>query len=107
MSMAVTKRPIIPPYHLESICKTIAETNDGLTGTEIGKILSDSGIKDPDPSLTKWKRLYNAFVSSQNLHQCSNQILVFLSQAMQPTRYFGKHELFLSRLHELNKRLSF
>ncbi len=98
--------PVIAPYHLESICQTIAATTDGLTGTEIGKILGDCGINDTDPDLTKWKRLYNAFAHSQNQLQSSNKILDFLSYAMQPSRYFGKDELFHSRLNELNKRLS-
>ncbi|MEI9808336.1 MAG: TIGR02391 family protein [Bacteroidota bacterium] len=107
MSVTVVKRPVIAPHHLESICQLIAATDGGLTGSEIGKILADSGIADPDPLNTKWRRLYNAFVSSQNKHACSNQVLVFLCNAMQPTRYFGKDELYRSRLSELNKRLAF
>jgi uncharacterized protein (TIGR02391 family) len=101
------KRPIIAPYHLEGICKTIAATENGLTGTEIGKILADCKIADSDPGATKWKRLYNAFVGSQNLHQCSNPVLAFLQHAMQPSRYISKNELFHARLNELNKQLSF
>jgi hypothetical protein len=62
MSTTTKKAPIIEPYNLESICKLIAATDDGLTGTEIGKILGDCRIKDTDPAMTKWKRLYNAFV---------------------------------------------
>ncbi|HEY9000471.1 MAG TPA: TIGR02391 family protein [Mucilaginibacter sp.] len=107
MPSEVTKHPIIPPYHLESICQTIAATSEGLTGTEIRKILGDCGIKDTDPEMTKWKRLYNAFVHYQNRNQCSNQILNFLSYSMQPSRYLGKDELFHFRLNELNKCLSF
>jgi uncharacterized protein (TIGR02391 family) len=85
----------------------IADTTNGLTGTEIGKILGDSKIKDTDPAMTKWKRLYNAFVNIQNKQQCSNSILNFLHQAMHPSRYIGKNEIFQSRRHELNKLLSF
>ncbi len=101
------KRPIIAPYHLEGICKTVAATENGITGTEIGKILADCRIADPDPTITKWKRLYNAFAGSQNLHQCSNAVLAFLSNAMQPSRYIGRAEQFHFRLNELNKQLSF
>ncbi|HEX4373727.1 MAG TPA: TIGR02391 family protein, partial [Puia sp.] len=64
-------------------------------------------IQDTDPGITKWKRLYNAFTRSQKKHQCSNQVLQFLTAAMQPSRYFGKQEFFITRLNELNKRLSF
>ena len=90
----MTKQPIIQPYHLEGICQTIAATAEGLTGMEIGKILRDYRISDIDTGLTKWKRLYNAFVNEQNRNQCSNQILNFLSFSMQPSRYLGKDELY-------------
>jgi len=103
----MTKQPIIQLYHLEGICQTIAATEEGLTGTEIGKILRDCRISDIDSGLTKWKRLYNAFVNEQNRNQCSNQILNFLSFSMQPSRYLGKDELYQFRLNELNQRLSF
>ena len=103
----IKKQYTIQPHHLEPICQVIASTNDGLTGTEIGKILADCGIIDSDPTMTKWKRLYNAFVHSQNAHQCSNQVLKFLSTAMQPSRYLGNNQLYQYRLNELNKTLSF
>jgi hypothetical protein len=75
MENSVKRHPILQPPILEAICQTIAATDGGLTGTEIGKILGDCGIKDTDPSTTKWKRLYNAFIGWQNKHQCSNHIL--------------------------------
>lgn len=92
---------------LENICRVIANTETGITGTEIGKILADSMIQDTDPTLTKWKRLYNAFSNYQNKNQCSNNILTFLSRAMQPVRYVDNPELFEHRLLEINKRLCF
>jgi len=101
------RHPSIQPHNLEPICQIIASTTDGLTGSEIGKILSDCGITDTDPGMTKWKRLYNSFIHSQNKHLCSNQILKFLSTAMQPSRYLGNEGLYHSRLNELNKSLSF
>ena len=70
-----TRHPLLEPHLLESICRTIADTSTGLSGTEIGKILADSGIYDIDPTNTKWKRLYNAFVNWQNQNHCSNHIL--------------------------------
>lgn len=101
------KYPIISPYHLEGICETIASTSDGLTGSEISKILVDCGIDDYSPDMKKSKRLYNAFVSIQNNSKCSNKILNFLSSAMQPSRYLGKDNVFHQRLNDLNKSLSF
>ncbi len=92
---------------IESICRTIAETNDGLKGTEIQKLLIECNIQDTDPDITKWKRLYNAFANYQNQNQQSNRILKFIQAAMQPVKYIGQEELFEMRRFELNKRLSF
>ena len=101
------RRPVFDAAVIEAICRTIAETNDGLTGTEIGSMLIQCSIKDIDPQNTKWKRLYHAFVEWQNTNQCSNHILTFIQTALSPVRYVGKEELFHSRMHEINKRLSF
>jgi hypothetical protein len=101
------KQPTISSEVLENICRVIANTETGLTGTEIGRLLSDSLMQDTDPTLTKWKRLFNAFAHHQNKHQCSNNILTFLSKAIQPVRYVDNPELFQHRLLELNKRLCF
>ncbi|MFZ5552125.1 MAG: toll/interleukin-1 receptor domain-containing protein [Bacteroidota bacterium] len=101
------KQPSISNEVIENICRVIANTDTGLTGTEIGRLLAESLITDTEPSLTKWKRLYSAFVNYQSKHQCSNNILTFLSKAMQPVRYVDKSELFEHRLLELNKRLCF
>jgi uncharacterized protein (TIGR02391 family) len=104
----MTKRhPILEPHLLESVSRTIADKSTGLSGTEIGKILADSGIKDIDPTNTKWKRLYNAFVTWQNQNQCSNHILKFIQNALQPVRYLGNEEIFQDRRNKINKRLSF
>lgn len=105
--MATAKRQMFEPHILEGICKTIADTNAGLTGTEITQMLLNSDIKDIDPTNTKWRRLYNAFVDWQNRNQCSNHILRFIRAAMQPVRYLGTEELFHDRRIEINKRLSF
>lgn len=97
----------IPGEVVENICRVIANTETGLTGTEIGRLLAESFIEDIDPTMTKWKRLFNAFANSQNKIKCSNNILTFLSKAMQPVRYVDNPELFKHRLLELNKRLCF
>jgi len=105
--MAIDSRPIIQTSSLEYICKNIGDTNTGMTGGEIEKILRDSGIEDSDKGVTKWKRLYNAFANYQNNAKSSSKIIIFLCHAMHPSRYLGKTEIFHSRLTELNKQLSF
>ena len=102
-----TRHPTLEPHLLESICRTIADTNVGLSGTEIGKILADSGINDIDPTNSKWRRLYNACINWQNKNHCSNHILKFIQNALQPVRYIGNEETFQDRRNEINKRLSF
>ncbi|WP_312822727.1 hypothetical protein [Epilithonimonas sp.] len=92
--MANPRRPMFTPPVLESLCKTIGDTVDGLTGTEIGQILINSNIEDIDPYATKWKRLYAAFANWQNMNQCSNHILRFIQDALQPVRYVRKEELY-------------
>lgn len=101
------KEAPIPSEVMENICRAIANTDTGLTGTEIGRLLAESLIEDTDPTMTKWKRLFNAFTHNQNKNRCSNNILTFLSKAMQPIRYVDNQELFKYRLLELNKRLCF
>ncbi|PRB85794.1 TIGR02391 family protein [Chryseobacterium culicis] len=105
--MANTRRPMFDAQILEGLCKTIADTNNGLTGSEIEHLLANARINDVDPANTKWRRLFNAFVGWQNSNQCSNAILIFIQQAMMPVRYIGKEELFHDRRLEVNKRLAF
>ncbi|WP_119079479.1 TIGR02391 family protein [Chitinophaga alhagiae] len=99
--------PSIDAHYLEAVCKVIANTEKGLTGSEIQKLLADSKIDDSDPDLTKWKRLYNAFAHWQNNNNCSNNIVDFLKRALQPARYINQAELFHFRRNEINKVLSF
>lgn len=47
--------------------------------------------------MTKWKRLYNAFVEFQNEHQVGNHVIIFVHKAMDPARYVGDVREALSR----------
>ena len=103
-------KKLAPPINseiLEMICKVIADTNKGLTGTEIGKKLGDCKIPDIDPSNTKWKRLYNAFADWQNKKQHSNNILSFIQRSISPARFLGRKDEFEDLRNEINKVLSF
>ncbi len=71
---------------LESICRAIADTTTGLSGTEIEYVLKQSKIPDVDPTNTKWRRLFNAFVTEQNEQKYGNHIVSFLRHAMDPAR---------------------
>jgi hypothetical protein len=81
--------PSFESEHLASIAKILADTANGLTGSQIEQTLRESRIPDPTPSMTKWKRLYNAFAELQNERQFGNHVVVFINRAMKPVQYTG------------------
>ncbi len=87
---------------LESICQVLADTNAGMTGTEIGRLLQQLGISDPFPALTKWKRLSSALDQRQVNDRCGNKVIEFILEAMRPVRFTGRTELFEERRSALN-----
>lgn len=108
--MAISTRTNIAPFnsqHLEAIARILAETNKGLTGSQIEHLLHCCQIPDTSPGLTKWRRLYNAFAEFQNLHKVGNHVVVFISRAMDPAGYTATPELFEERRNELNAVLAF
>jgi len=100
----------IPPFaqsQLEAIAKELADTSSGLSSSEIAHLLPCSHIIDCDPTNTKWKRRYNAFVKFQNQHQTANNIIRFIHLAMGPTRYTNSPQSFIERKERLNQVLFF
>ncbi|MDQ1140108.1 TIGR02391 family protein [Pedobacter agri] len=98
----------IPPNVLESICRTIGDISEGLSGTDINRYLQECGIPNPTPDNTKWKRLANAFEQIQHLTKNSNDILKFIQVALHPSRFlkFDKSH-YISILLSINQPLSF
>jgi uncharacterized protein (TIGR02391 family) len=92
---------------LEGLAKILADTEQGLTGTELSKFIPEAGLTDIDPSNTKWKRLYNSFVDYQTKYRNSNYILRFINLSMKPSRFVGQNDKYETIRAELNKRLSF
>ena len=45
---------------LQAICNVLGDTDYGLTGSEIGRLLDRLGIDDLTPTHTKRYRLFNA-----------------------------------------------
>ena len=86
--------PCFETANLEAICKVLADTTNGLKGDEIGHVLADMGIADPDVTITKWKRLFNALAQAQNNNNVGNDLIRFINRAMAPVRYVTKRELF-------------
>lgn len=92
---------------LEGLAKILADTNNGLTGSELSKFIPEASLKDIDPMNTKWKRLYNSFVEFQNRTHTSNSILKFINITMKPSRWVNQSVRFETIRTELNKILSF
>jgi len=107
LPMATTLRKCLPPNVIEMIAKTIGDTENGLTGTEINRLLLQSNIEDIDANNSKWKRIFNAFAENQNRLKCSNQILKFIANALAPSRYITQQDKYYKMLKEVNQQLAF
>ena len=99
--------PVFSAGQLEAICRVLAETNSGLTGSEIGHILIAAEIADLSPEMTKWKRLFNAVVGRQNHDRNGDKVFAFIARAMEPARYAGRGDLYRIMLGHLNVTLSY
>jgi uncharacterized protein (TIGR02391 family) len=105
--LADKKRNSFNSSDLEGLCKVIADTDNGLTGSEIGQILRQIRVIDVDPNNTKWKRLFNALANKQNEEKCGNVVLVFINNALQPTRFISRQDNYRSILQGVNTILLF
>lgn len=93
--------------HLEAACRVIADTERGLTGSQIERLLQEIKIEDVSPGLTKWKRLFNAIAEAQNKHQLGNHLIMLINRAMNPVSYARDKAAFDWRRSELNVVLAF
>lgn len=92
---------------LEAIAQALADTENGLTGSEIGHILTSLKMADATPDMTKWKRLHNAFVTRQNYGGNRRAILQFIREAMKPERYARAPHRFEPMRANVNRALAF
>ena len=103
----------IPPFKaatLERLSEIIGDTESGLTGTELHHFILQANMEDVsyrDSFLAKRKRLYNAFANEINVHKSSNNIIVFLQLILDPARYVGNTDLYVTRRHAVNQQLAF
>jgi uncharacterized protein (TIGR02391 family) len=92
---------------LEALCKALADMATGLTGTEIGHALASIRVADPEPTGTKWRRLFNALAARQNTDGHGDRVLAFIHAALDPARYAGRRESFDTRRRAANVPLAF
>lgn len=97
-----TPHKLFSQSQIVAIAKALADTEEGLTGTEIDYFLTSLKITNVSPGTTKWKRLHDAFVGYQNNKGNRTGILEFIRQVMKPERYAknpGKFELIRANLN--------
>ena len=87
---------------MEAVCQVLADTNEGLTGSEIGQMLRQVRVSDVDPTNTKWKRLFNALAESQERTRSGDRVLAFVSHALEPARYQGNSSTLEERRDRVN-----
>ena len=100
----------VRPYQageLERLCRILAHTDTGLTGAEIAHMLAQARIPDVDPSLTKWKRLFNALVARQNAQRSGSCVLSFVKHTLEPARFLSNASRFESFRQDVNGVLAF
>lgn len=106
----MAKIPSFRESTIELLSNIIGDTNTGLTGSEIHRLLLQSQIEDniqPGVMLSKHKCLFNAFAGEIKKNHCSNNVVQFLMLYLDPARYVGSKELFESRREAVNKQLAF
>ncbi len=92
---------------LQAICDVLGDTGGGLTGSEIGRLLQERNIPDPEPSTTKRYRLHLALAAQQQEDRCANNVVAFILAAMNPVRYVHERMAFEDRRTRLNVVLAF
>lgn len=100
----------LPPFdqsQLEQIARIVAETESGLSGTELTVMLGTLGFPDEGTGQTKWKRLYNSLAILHNKHNVGNHAVQLINAVMSPARYVTNPELFSQRQSALNAVLAF
>lgn len=94
--------------HVDAFARALGDTAIGLTGGEIGHLLSVCRMSphDPGQGITKWQRIQIAFASDQNARGDRTGILEFIRQAMNPAMHLNNPERHDRMRHDLNKALS-
>lgn len=92
---------------IEGLSRALGDTTSGLTGSDIGSLLAASAIKDMDPFGTKWRRLNDSFIESQNRHGNAIKVLNFVTKALAPARFLKNKHFYFELLKSVNEVLSF
>ena len=93
---------------IDSIARALGDTEDGLTGSEIGHLLSVCRMArhDPGSAVTKWKRIQNAFAMDQSARGNRTAILEFIRQSMRPALHLTDPDRHEKMRFKLNRALA-
>lgn len=97
--------PTLGQAEIELIAMALADTNYGFTGSELSVLIPQCGFPDTDPTMTKYKRLYNAFVTRVNREQSINSVYAFIQEALKPARGLKNPECHEKRRFKVNEVL--
>ncbi|WP_231095197.1 hypothetical protein [Prevotella intermedia] len=106
----VILRKCFPVNVIEMIANILGDTDKGLTGSEIHRLLLQANIEDKTQEgvmIAKRKNLFNSLASVQNKNKCSNNILQFIGYALAPSRYVENEEEFERIRSKVNQQLAF
>ena len=101
----MSKAPELIMAQVERICKTLGNTDSGLTGFEIGRMLATLKIADVNPINTKWKRLYNALANRANSTGSINAVYGLILYCFNPARGINDGARYRWMLDEVNQVL--
>lgn len=97
--------PQLTPNQIEQIARIIGDTGAGFTGSELGHLLAQCRMDDPDSGLTKWRRLYNAFCVAVNESGSTNIVFQFIQYCMEPAQGLNNPERYGWMRFKLNQVL--
>jgi len=92
---------------LQKLCDVLADTSDGLKGSEITRALGQCGIADLQPTITKRHRLFAALADRQSRDGCANNVLSFVRHVMNPVRHVGNRDYYEDHRAQVNRVLCF
>ena len=110
--------PALADSVLRAVCDVLGHTSEGLSNSEINKLLTQCAIEDPTPSVeatpgywhkgpSKRDRLFAALQQRQQRDGCGNTVCAFVMAALHPASYLENERLFEERRSAVNDALGF
>ena len=90
------------PQQINRIAEILAEKH---TGSELGQYLAQCRIPDPNPNLSKTKRLYNAFAARANSDHSTNSVYQFILYCFDPAQGLSDPERYQAARLKINEVL--